>query len=180
MLASWQIVIFSRVYPVINRKEAKQAGSIIGRVTFATIHEKHSLWPIIASSHQGPVSKSDKTSYRKVSQSLDAARFVFRIVRSIWNLAGTSAALLPRGASQISKRYEHFHTRSRAYETLRDLTIRRLIVYWNGAQVVTAIHLKIRHPWISSSGAWSSNELQRLDCMRRYQDNSSNNDYRVI
>ena len=44
---------------------------------------------------QGPVSISDKTSYRKISWSLNAARFVFRIVRSLWNLTGTSAALLP-------------------------------------------------------------------------------------
>ena len=40
---------------------------------------------------QGPVSICDKTSYRKISWSLDATRFVFRIVRSLWNLT----ALLP-------------------------------------------------------------------------------------
>ena len=34
-------------------------------------------------------------SYRKISWSLEVARFVFRIVRSLWNLTGTSAALLP-------------------------------------------------------------------------------------
>ena len=38
---------------------------------------------------------ADKTSYCKISQSLEAARFVFRIVRSLWNLTDTSAALLP-------------------------------------------------------------------------------------
>ena len=43
----------------------------------------------------GPVSISEKTSYRKISWSLEAARFVFRIVWSLWNLTGTSAALLP-------------------------------------------------------------------------------------
>ena len=43
----------------------------------------------------GPVSISNKTSYVKVSWSLQAARFVFTIARSLWNLAGTSAALLP-------------------------------------------------------------------------------------
>ena len=42
-----------------------------------------------------PVSISEKTSHRKISWSLEAARFVFRIVRSLWNLTGTSAALLP-------------------------------------------------------------------------------------
>ena len=44
---------------------------------------------------QGPVSTSEKTSFRKISWSLEAARFVFEIVRSLWNLTGTSAALLP-------------------------------------------------------------------------------------
>ena len=34
----------------------------------------------------GPVSISEKTSFRKISQSLEAARFVFRIVRSLWNV----------------------------------------------------------------------------------------------
>ena len=43
----------------------------------------------------GPVSISEKTSFRKISSSLEAAIFVFRIVRSLWNLTGTSAAVLP-------------------------------------------------------------------------------------
>ena len=44
---------------------------------------------------QGPVSISEKTSFRKISSSLEAARFVFRIVRSLWNSTGTLAAVLP-------------------------------------------------------------------------------------
>ena len=43
----------------------------------------------------GPVSISEKSSFRKISYSLEAAIFVFRIVRSLWNLTGTSAAVLP-------------------------------------------------------------------------------------
>ena len=43
----------------------------------------------------GPVSIFEKTSYRKISWSLEGAWFVFRIVRSLWNLTGTSAALPP-------------------------------------------------------------------------------------
>ena len=43
----------------------------------------------------GPVSISDKTSCRKISWSLEAAKLVFIIVWSLWNLTGTSAALLP-------------------------------------------------------------------------------------
>ena len=48
---------------------------------------------------QGLVLISDKTSYRKISWSLEATRLVFRIVRLLWNLTGTSAALLPRRLS---------------------------------------------------------------------------------
>ena len=51
-----------------------------------------------------------------------------------------------RGACQISKRYEHFKTRSRALETLRDLTLRRLslIGYWNGAQVIIWMEIRVQ------------------------------------
>ena len=44
---------------------------------------------------KGPVSTSHKTSYFKISQSLEAAWFVFIIVRSLWNVTSTSAAVLP-------------------------------------------------------------------------------------
>ena len=49
----------------------------------------------------GTVSISDKTSYRKISWSLDAARLVFGIVWSLWKLTGTSAALPPRSLSNF-------------------------------------------------------------------------------
>ena len=49
----------------------------------------------------GPVSISDKTSYRKISWSLEAARLVVQIIASLWNLTGTSAALLPRCLSNF-------------------------------------------------------------------------------
>ena len=57
----------------------------------------HMAWVV----QQGPVSISDKASYCKISQSLEAARFVFRIVRSIWNLTGTSAGGLPKCLSNF-------------------------------------------------------------------------------
>ena len=37
----------------------------------------------------------------EISQSLEAARFAFRIVRSPWNLTGTSAAQLPKCLSNL-------------------------------------------------------------------------------
>ena len=44
----------------------------------------------------GLYSLSGKTSYRKISCSLEAARFGFKLFQSLWNLAGTSAAAPPR------------------------------------------------------------------------------------
>ena len=50
---------------------------------------------------QGLYSLSGKTSYRKISWNLEAARFGSKLFQSLWNLAGTSAALLPRCLSNI-------------------------------------------------------------------------------
>ena len=40
-----------------------------------------------------------------------------------------------RSACQISKRCDNLNYQSRGFETSRDLTIRRLIGYWNGALI---------------------------------------------
>ena len=71
---------------------------------------------------RGPVSISDKTSYHKISWNLEAARFVLRIVRSLWNLTGTSAAVLPRRLSNC-KAIRCSIYQSRGFETSRDLRI---------------------------------------------------------
>ena len=42
-----------------------------------------------------------------------------------------------RSACQISKRYDNLKYQSRGFETLRDLTKRRLSGYWDGAQNLT-------------------------------------------
>ena len=46
-------------------------------------------------------SPSGKTSCRKISWSLEAARFGFKLFQSLWKLAGASAALLPRCLSNF-------------------------------------------------------------------------------
>ena len=51
--------------------------------------------------HLGPVPISDKTSYRKISWSLEAERSVVQIITQLWNLTGTSAPLLPRCLSNF-------------------------------------------------------------------------------
>ena len=71
-------------------------------------------------SNQGIYSLSDKTSYRQISWSLEAARLDVAMVVSLWNLAGTSAA----------ERLEKFKPESRSFETSRDLAVRRLTAQW--------------------------------------------------
>ena len=66
----------------------------------------------------GLYSLSRKTSYRKISWSLEAARFGFKLFQSLWNLAGTSASLLPRCLSNFRAIRPLQHPISR----LRDFT----------------------------------------------------------
>ena len=63
-------------------------------------------------------SLSGKTSYHQISWSLEAARFGFKLFQSLWNLAGTSAALLPRCLSNLRAIRPLEHPISR----LRDFT----------------------------------------------------------
>ena len=67
---------------------------------------------------QGLYSLSGKTSYHKISWSLEAARFGFKLFQSLWNLAGTSAAQLPRCLSNFRAIQPLQHPISR----LRDFT----------------------------------------------------------
>ena len=57
-------------------------------------------WQTLAG-HPRSIIISDKTSYRMISWRLEAARFVFRIVWSLWNLTGTSEAVLSMGLSNF-------------------------------------------------------------------------------
>ena len=66
----------------------------------------------------GLYSLSGKTSYRKISWSLEVAGFGSKLFQSLWNLAGTSAALLPRCLSNCRAIQPMQHTISR----LRDFT----------------------------------------------------------
>ena len=66
----------------------------------------------------GLYSLSGKTPYRKISWSLEAARLGFKLFQSLCNLAGTSAALLPRCLSNFRAIRPLQHPISR----LRDFT----------------------------------------------------------
>ena len=67
----------------------------------------------------GLYSLSGRTSYRKISRSLEAARFRFKLFQSLWNLTGTSAAALPRCLSRLKVIRPSWHPISR----LRDFMI---------------------------------------------------------
>ena len=75
-------------------------------------------WPACCDQLQGLYSLSGKTSYRKISWSLEAARFGSKLFQSLWNLAGTSAAMLPRCLSNFRAIRPLQHPISR----LRDFT----------------------------------------------------------
>ena len=68
---------------------------------------------------QGLYSLSGKTSYRKILGSLEAARFGFKLFQSLWNLAGISAALLPRCLSNFRAMRPLQHPISRLREFTR-------------------------------------------------------------
>ena len=84
-------------------------------------------------------------SFCKISQSLEATRFVFRMAQSLWNLASAPRQHCCRYVCQISKRCDYLNSQSRGFETSRDLMIRRLIGRWNRAQVIAAKFL-----WVQS------------------------------
>ena len=58
----------------------------------ALLCRSSSMAVAVSPPRQGLYSLSGKTSYRKISWSLEAAIFGFKLFQSLWNLAGTSAA----------------------------------------------------------------------------------------
>ena len=77
----------------------------------------------------GLYSLSGKTSYRKISWSLEAARFGFKLFQLLWNLAGTSAALLPRCLSNFRaiRPLQHPISRLRDFTSFDGKTSYRLV-----------------------------------------------------
>ena len=63
-----------------------------------------------------------------------------------------------RCACQISKRYDNLKYRSRGFETLRNLTERRLYGYWDGALLLS------KHLWKYNTKTWITNNNVGLNC----------------
>ena len=94
------------------------------------VHSHHIVADVMGlNRHQDPFSISDKLSDYNISKPRD---LYYKIVRSLWNVTDTSATLLPMCLSNF-KAMRTFNRRSLTYDTLRDVTIRRLLGYWKGA-----------------------------------------------
>ena len=107
--------------------------------------EKWSNSPVPAACKQptqGLYSLSGKTSYRKISWSLEAARFGFKLFQSLWNLAGTSAALLPRCLSNFRaiRPLQHPISRLRDFTRFGGKTSYRLV---NRGPVPASRHIQL-------------------------------------
>ena len=88
-------------------------------------HSKH-----VPNGYLGLCSLSGRSSYRKISRSLEATIVWFRLFQSLWNLQEPRQQRC-RDACQISERYEHYTIQSRGFETSRDLTVRRPLVFYS-------------------------------------------------
>ena len=109
----------------------------------------HRLWPTSTNTlpwggvNQGLYSLSGKTSYRKISWSLEAARLWSKLFQSLWNLSGTSAALLPRCLSNFRamRPLQHPISRLRDFTRFGGKTSYRLVnrgpVNWSACQLVS-------------------------------------------
>ena len=114
IMVTWEAVINSVLSFNILRRLGQIKDKMITKA-YLSIHLSHMANLLI---DLGSVSISEKTSYTNISESLEAARFLFRIVRSHWNLTGTSTAVLPKCQSNF-KTMRKF---GRSISWLRDLT----------------------------------------------------------
>ena len=100
----------------------KQPCKYAGDVTCVKDIEKHTSLPIPLFHYlrtMGLYSLSGKTSYRKMLWSLEAARFVFRLFQSLWNLTTISAAMLPRCLTNFRMIRSLYHPISRLRDFAR-------------------------------------------------------------
>ena len=96
LLNSW--ILYFRCYRAIVAM-AGIVGNIKGNYTHLHFEVFHSTAFLVKT--LGLYSLNGRTSYHKISRSLEAARFWFRLLQSLWNLTDTSAARLPRCLSNF-------------------------------------------------------------------------------
>ena len=102
-----QVMLVRTRSPFYRRAVFKGLGNYIDKTFARSLHLDSGnvaslYWISLQTAYvQGLYSLSGKTSYRKISWSLEATRFGFKPFQLLWNLAGTSAALLPRCLSNF-------------------------------------------------------------------------------
>ena len=99
---------------------------------------------------QGLYSLSDKTSYRQISWSLEAARLSVIMIVSLWNLTGISAVLLPRCRSNF-RAIEKSKPESRGFETSRDFALSAITTSKHTKQLWILLHVHDFKPVNSSA-----------------------------
>ena len=99
-------------------------------------------------------SLSGRTSYGKISRSLEAARFVFKLVPSLWNLTSTSAAPLPRCLLNIRaiRSLKHPISRLRDFARFGGKTSYRLVNRGTESEKSIMISNELHGPIYSSWG----------------------------
>ena len=90
-----------RVYFTENINVFYFVVNIVPADDLAPVGARTSSCPVMTMQVLGPVLIPDKMSYSKISWSIEAARLVVWIIASLWNLTGTSVALLPRCLSNF-------------------------------------------------------------------------------
>ena len=77
-------------------------------------------------------------------------------------LSDRSEIWLAACACQISKRYQYLNNRFRTFETLRDLTISRLIGYWKGALNFDTLYYSDILSWYWWNLLTSANQIAQI------------------
>ena len=124
---------------------ANMPGIIIETRTWVTC----SKWQLLIPNTWTPFQYPIRRPCCKISQGIEAARLLFRIIRSLWNLAGTSAAVLPISLSNFKALKKLKSPISR----LRDFTssyYKCLIRYRNGTQLIRGNIIKAALPLTSN------------------------------
>ena len=105
-----------------------------------------------ARQYLGLYSLNGKASYRKISWSLEAARFGFKLFQSLWNLAGTSAALLPRWLPNFSaiRPLQHPISRLRDFTRFGGKTSYRLVNRGPALHHTASAGTMMQYNWIVS------------------------------
>ena len=125
----------------------------------------------------GLYSPSGRTSYRKISRSLEAARFGFKLFQVLWNWTGTSTTVLPRCLSNFRamRSLKHPISRLRDFARLGGKTSYRLV---NRGPVFLA--MSVWQLWLPNFKLWAPCWFGRSHFLNPIGDKVSNRKWKTI